>query len=145
MGKWITMKVSDCFKEGLLKRTTPSKQYAIKSLETSPLYIQNAKENLTLNNKNLVIFCSYTAMFHAARALLFRDGIKERSHLCIVSYLRETYPRLKRLANQLDAYRRNRHNTLYALDFLISDDEAQQAINDAEQFYTQIKDILDKK
>ena len=46
------MKVSDCFREGLLKRTMPSKQYAIKSLETSPLYIQNAKENLTLNNKN---------------------------------------------------------------------------------------------
>ena len=84
-------------------------------------------------------------MFHAARALLFRDGVKERSHLCIVSYIRETHPRLKRLANQLDAYRRNRHNTLYALDFLISDDEAQQAIEDAEQFYRQIKDTLNEK
>ena len=84
-------------------------------------------------------------MFHSARAILFKDGIKERSHLCIVSYLRETYPRLKRLANQLDAYRRNRHNTLYALDFLISGDEAQQAIEDAEKFYRRIKDILDKK
>ena len=84
-------------------------------------------------------------MLHAARDLLFRDGIKERSHLCIVSYLQETYPRLKRLANQLDTYRRNRHNTLYALDFLISDDEAQQAIEDAEQFYRQIKDVLDEK
>jgi len=136
------MKVQDCFKEGLLKRTTPSKQYAIKSLNTSLVYIQNAKENLALKNKNLVIFCSYTAMFHAARALLFRDGVKERSHLCIVSYLREKYPRLKRLANQLDAYRRNRHNTLYVLDFLISDAEAQQAIEDAEQFYKQIKNTL---
>jgi len=97
------VRIQDCFKEGLLKRTTPSKQYAIKSLENSLMYIQDAKENLTLNNTNLVIFCSYTAMFHAARALLFRDGIKERSHLCIVSYLKETYPQLKRLANQLDS------------------------------------------
>ena len=84
-------------------------------------------------------------MFHPARALLFRDGIKERSHICTVSYLKETYPRLKRLANQLDVYRRNRHNTLYALDFLISDDEAHQAIKDAEFFYKQIREIVDER
>jgi uncharacterized protein (UPF0332 family) len=129
----------------LLKKTKPSRQYAIKSLETSLKYIENAKDNLKLKNNNLVIFCSYTAMFHAARSLLFRDGVKERSHLCVISYIQETYPRLKRLANQLDTYRRNRHNTLYALDFLVSDDEAQQAIDDAEHFYQQIKKILDEK
>jgi uncharacterized protein (UPF0332 family) len=136
------MKVSNCFREGLLKKTKPSKQYALKSLDTSFSYIQNAKDNLKMNNNNLVIFCSYTSMFHAARAILFRDGIKERSHLCTISYLRETYPRLKRLAHQLDTYRRNRHTTLYALDFLVSDDEANQAIEDAELFYEQIKNII---
>lgn len=139
------MRVKDCFKEGLLKKTKPSKQYAKKSLDASLVYIEDAKDNLRMNNNNLVIFCSYTAMFHAARALLFRDGIKERSHLCTLSYLRETYPRLKRLANQLDSYRRNRHNTLYGLDFLISDDEARQAVKDAELFYKQIRNIIDEK
>jgi len=81
-------------------------------------------------------------MFHAARSLLFRDGVKERSHVCVISYLRDTYPKLRRLANQLDTYRRNRHNTVYALDFLISDEEAQQAIDDADHFYHQIRDII---
>jgi len=138
------MKLNDCFKEGLLKKMRPSKQYAIKSLDTSLSYIQDAKDNLEMNNYNLVVFCSYTAMFHAARALLFRDGIKERSHICVVSYLRETYPNLKRLSNQLDTYRRSRHNTIYALDMLISDDEAHQAIKDAELFYEQIKNITKK-
>lgn len=122
----------------------PSKQYAIKSLDTSLSYIQDAKDNLKMNNHNLVIFCSYTAMFHAARALLFRDGIKERSHICIVSYLRETYPNLKRLSNLLDIYRRNRHNTLYALDVLISEDDAHQGIIDAELFYEKIKNIIEE-
>jgi len=139
------MKVDDCFKEGLLKKIKPSKQYALKSLEASLTYIQDAKDNLKMNNNNLVVFCSYTAMFHAARAILFKDGIKERSHLCIIYYLRETYPSLKRLANQLDAYRRNRHNTLYALDFLISKDEARQAIKDAEDFFKQIKINIKEK
>jgi len=139
------VKLKECFKEGLLRKTVPSKQYVQKCLETSLSYIQNAKDNLKMRNNNLVIFCSYTAMFHSARAILFKDGIKERSHLCIVSYLKETYPRLRRLANQLDAYRRSRHNTLYALDFLIADNEAQQAIDDAELFYHHIKSTLDEK
>lgn len=138
------MRVGDCFKEGLLRKTKPSKQFAIKSLDTSSSYIEDGKDNLKMKNYNLVIFCSYTAMFHAARALLFRDGIKERSHICVVSYMRETYPNLKRLANQLDTYRRNRHNTLYALDMLISDDEAHQAIKDAELFYEQITNIINQ-
>ena len=139
------MKLKDCYKEGLLKKTKPSKQYAIKSLDTSLNYIQNAKDNYKMKNNNLVIFCSYTAMFHSARALLFKDGIKERSHICIVSYIREKYPELRRLSNQLDAYRRNRHNTLYALDFLISGNEAKQSIEDAEQFHNQIKTTIREK
>lgn len=138
------MKLNDCFKEGLLRKMKPSKQYAIKSLDTSLSYIQDAKDNLKMDNYNLVIFCSYTAMFHAARGVLFRDGVKERSHVCVVSYLRETYPNLRRLSNQLDTYRRNRHNTLYALDVIISDDEAQQAIKDSELFYEQIKNIINE-
>ena len=139
------MRVKDCFKDGLLKKIKPSNQFAIKSLDASLIYIKDAIDNKKIKNYNLVIFCSYTAMLHAARALLFRDGIKERSHICIVSYIKETYPKFKRLANLLDIYRRNRHNTLYALDFLVSDEESQQAIKDAEFFYKQINDIINKK
>jgi len=47
------MKLNDCFKEGLLKKMRPSKQYAIKSLDTSLSYIQDAKDNLEMNNYNL--------------------------------------------------------------------------------------------
>jgi uncharacterized protein (UPF0332 family) len=138
------MNLKKCFKEGLLRKTRPSKQYAKKSINTSISYIEDAKDNLKMKNYNLVIFCSYTAMFHAARALLFRDGVKERSHICIVAYLKETYPDLKRLANQLDSYRRNRHNTLYALDILISNVEASQAIKDAEFFNKTISKIINE-
>jgi len=137
------MRLRDCYKERLLRKTKPSKQYALKSLETSLKHIENAKDNLEMKNNNLVLFCAYTSMFHSARALLFKDGVKERSHICIVSYLREKYPELRRLSNQLDAYRRNRHNTLYSLDFLISENEAKQAIDDAKEFYKKIKSIID--
>jgi len=136
------MKLQDCFKERLLRKIKPSKSFAIKSLQISLEYIEKSKDNLKMKNNDIVIFCSYTAMFHAARALLFKDGIKERSHICIVSYLKETYPNLRQLANKLDIYRLTRHNTLYALDFLIPDGEAKTAIKDAEQFYKWIKKMI---
>lgn len=139
------MRLRDCYKEGLLRKTKPSKKYAAKSLDTSLNHIENAKDNFEMKNNNLVLFCSYTSMFHSARALLFKDGVKERSHICIVSYLKEKYPELRRLSNQLDAYRRNRHNTLYSLDFLISENDAKQAIDDAKEFYKQIKTIIDNE
>jgi uncharacterized protein (UPF0332 family) len=37
------------------------------------------------------IVSSYTSMFQAARALLFHDGVIEKSHACVVAYLREHY------------------------------------------------------
>ena len=139
------MKLKDCYKEKLLRKTKPSIKYAQKSLETSDEYIKKAEDNLEINNYDITIFCSYTSMFHVSRALLFKDGIKERSHICIISYIKETYPNMRKLANQLDTYRRNRHNTLYALDFLTSKDDAYQAIEDAKSFNDQIKNIINTK
>jgi len=32
------------------------------------------------SGENFVILAAYTAMFHAARAVLYKDGIQEKSH-----------------------------------------------------------------
>jgi len=136
------MRLKDCYKEKLLRKIKPSIQYATKSLETSQEFIKKAEDNLKIKNYDIAVFCSYTSMFHASRALLFKDGVKERSHICIISYINEIYPHLRKLANQLDTYRRNRHNTLYALDFLTTKDDANQSIEDAKTFIEQIQKII---
>lgn len=81
-------------------------------------------------------------MFHAARALLFRDGIKERSHECIPVYLKEKYPDMESLANTLDAYRRFRHHAIYGLDFAMDRSEARATLEVAEEFLEKIKQVL---
>jgi uncharacterized protein (UPF0332 family) len=59
-------------------------------------------------------------MFHAARALLFRDGITERSHICIILYLQENYVKPGKLeqgfVNALNSLRIERHNEFYGLE-----------------------------
>jgi uncharacterized protein (UPF0332 family) len=81
-------------------------------------------------------------MFHAARAILFRDGVKERSHVCIVIYLKSIYPEIKEIADTLDAYRTSRHATLYGLDDAMTKDDAEEAIDSAKEFIKRIKDFL---
>ncbi len=64
----------------------------------------------------------YNVFFHTARALLFRDGIKERSHFCIARYIEEKYMRKGLLKadflGYLDALRDARHETQYSLEVL---------------------------
>ncbi len=93
------MKIAECFKKGLLKRTSPDMENALRSVKLAMGNIEDAAENLSIRRYRVVAISSYTAMFHAARAILFRDGVKERSHECIPVYLKEKYPELEALAN----------------------------------------------
>jgi uncharacterized protein (UPF0332 family) len=133
------MKISECFQKGLLKRTSPDIENALRSLELSRSNIEDAAQNMSIHRYRVVAISSYSSMFHAARAILFRDGIKERSHECIPVYLKEKYPQLETLANILDSYRRFRHDAIYGLDFAIDDKEAKAALDSAKEILEKIK------
>ena len=136
------MKMAECFQKGLLKRTTPDMENTLRSLELSLSNIEDATENMSIHRYRVVAISSYSSMFHSARAILFRDGIKERSHECIPVYLKEKYPQLETLANILDSYRRFRHDAIYGLDFAIDDKEAKAALDSATEFLEKIKIFL---
>jgi len=136
------MKLDDCFRRGLLKRIPPDRENALRSLELSLSNIDDAAENLRIHRYRVVIVSSYTAMFHSARAILFKDGVKERSHECIPIYLKENYPDLERNANILDAYRRLRHHAIYGLDQVLDEVEAKAALDSAREFTQKVNKII---
>ena len=128
------MKMVECFQKGLLKKTSPDMENALRSLELSKSNIEDAIENMSIHRYRVVAISSYSSMFHAARAILFRDGIKERSHECIPVYLKETYKDLETMANTLDAYRRFRHDAIYGLNFIMDEQESKAALNSAKEY-----------
>jgi len=136
------MKMAECFQKGLLKRTSPDMENALRSLELSSSNIEDATENMSIHRYRVVAILSYTAMFHASRSILFRDGIKERSHECIPVYLKEKYSELETLANILDSYRRFRHDAIYGLDFAIDEKEAKAALDSAKEFSEKIRNFI---
>ena len=138
------MKLAECFQKGQLKRISSDMENANRSIKLSMENIEDAVENLTIHRYRVVAILSYTAMFHAARAILFRDGIKERSHECIPVYIVEKYPELETLANILDSYRRFRHDAIYGLDFVIDEEEARASLETSKEFLEKIKLFIGK-
>ena len=109
-----------CFLEGNLKKMQPSVDLAKKSIKQARIFLQDALDLSELEKERMSIIALYNAFFHASRALLFRDGIKERSHYCIARYLEKFYFDKKILPKEfllnLDFLREIRHETQYSLE-----------------------------
>lgn len=136
--------VNDCFKERLLRKINPDIEKSKKSMQQATLRIKRAKEALTAKYFHIVLIESYTAMFHAARAVLYKDGIQEKSHYAISVYLKEKYAKTVPLPtlNLLDIHRNERHEALYGLEYTPEKNEAQIALTDAHEFIRAIKTIV---
>ena len=132
------MELTDCFRRGLLINTQTDMESARRSMNLARSYMSDAEKSMAGDSYRLVIISSYTAMFHAARAVLFRDGVKERSHECIPLYIREQYPVLAGQANMLDSYRKYRHEALYGLKFEAGKQDAITSLSVANGFLSAI-------
>jgi len=137
--------IEDCFKFRLLRKIKPDKEKSKKSLEISENRIKEAKTALNLKIFNFVILESYMAMFHAARALLYNEGIQEKSHYAISIYLKEKYSNKIPIPviNLLDIHRVERHEAIYGLEYKPENKDAELALKDAEIFIAEIKKLLD--
>lgn len=140
------MNQRECFEKRLLRRETPSPEKSLRSLEIAEAKLEEAKKALEHELADAATILSYTAMFHAARTLLFRDGVVEKSHVCLVEYLRETYVKRGRMSeaylNSLDSARLDRHETLYGLETKASRRNADYRVEKATEFVSMIKAML---
>jgi len=135
------MTLRECFEKNLLKRIPPDPERSAASLKLAAHYLQRAEGNLKLEFYDVVLLMSYASMLQAARALLFKDGVKERSHGCVVAYLRETHPKIAKEAEILDHYRQNRHIIQYE-GGQVSREDAATAIKDCRLILDAIKRLL---
>src|SRR3989338_3745194 len=126
----------DCFKFRLLRKIKPDKAKSEKSLELAESRLKRAEEALKLNIFDFVILESYMSMFHAARALLYKDGIQEKSHFAISIYLKEKYSSKIPLPilNFLNIHRIEMHEAMYGLEYEPGKEDALIALKDAKTF-----------
>jgi len=134
------MSIDKLFREGHLKKIPPSIERADKSIATAERYLSEARKTLEIGVHELAIIAAYSAIFHAARAILFLDGVGERSHFAIFEYIREKHGDLgEELVNSFDLFRKLRHSVAYGLDTHVSQDDTEGIIGFAEDFISRVK------
>ncbi|HIH97892.1 MAG TPA: HEPN domain-containing protein [Thermoplasmata archaeon] len=136
----------DCVKEGLLRRIPPSKGRAEGSMKAALRWLEEGEKDSDGEAFASSVLSSYLAMFHSARAILFFDGFRERSHYCIARYLEERYVKTSLLERKwielLDHYRELRHEGQYSVSFFATKDEAKSASKTAKEFVERMKKLM---
>lgn len=138
------MDIKDCLKERILRKIPIDLIKVKSSIKTAGLKSEKARTLLDSEFFEEAVLSAYTSMFHAARALLYKDGIQEKSHFAVYVYINEKYSNKipKSLINAFYNYQKDRHKVLYGFDEELSKEDAEEAIFYASDFLIKIKQIL---
>jgi len=139
----------DCLGKGLLRKVPASKDKAFLSIKKAKGWLEEAEKSFESRAFNSSVLASYMVMFSSARAILFLDGYREKSHMCVARYLEEKYVKTEKLDKKwvelLDYTREIRHDDQYNLTFFSTEEEAKKAIQSAGKFLAKMKNLLEKR
>ena len=139
--------IDDCFERGLLRKVEPSLTKGEQSLIQSRDWLSEAEKNLEAEAYRSALSSAYLAIFHSVRAVLFRDGVREKSHYCIGLYLQkfvekgtleEEWPML------FDRIRSIRHADQYSFQAKPAAEEVQAGIDLAKRFIERMEGLLEE-
>lgn len=141
------MRLDDCYRKRMLKERSPNPLMSGKAMEMA---YQKLNRSVELDENGFheeAVVASYSGMFQAARALLFKDGVTERSHYCVILYLRKNYRDVlgDEMISWLDMYRNERHAWFYGVETMQIDYiESKEAIERSSDFIEKTSEILEK-
>ncbi|BAD84253.1 hypothetical protein, conserved, DUF103 family [Thermococcus kodakarensis KOD1] len=124
----------------------PQRELARLSIRKARSFLESSRKNLEMGIYDGALVMAYLAMFHAARALLFKDGWREKSHACISAYLREFYVKPGLLdvkwVRYLDYVRNLRHQTQYDVGFSPDPEEITDILPKIEEFIGVVEKLV---
>jgi len=97
----VSTEYAECVKKGKLKPFSRGDALAIKELETARSDLDSAEKTFSDGNYKWATIQIYYSMFHAARALIYSEGLRERSHYCLVIAIKELFVDKNLLASAL--------------------------------------------
>jgi len=138
--------LEECIERGLLRKITASREKALQCLSKSTELMEEAKACLASGQLNSTVLTGYTALLNAERAILFRDGWRERSHECTIKYLEAKY-RKEISADTvalLGRYKTSRHDTQYDVTYTPDKAEAASLLEFTGRFIETARTIIKK-
>ncbi len=136
--------IDELFKKRLLRKIPFNQEKIISSINIASVKLDEAKRLFSSHFLSNAILSAYTSMFHASRALLYKECIQEKSHYAVYIYLQEKFSNKisKQLLNSYNNYQVIRHDILYGFENDMDKDDSENAILDAEEFLMEVKKII---
>ena len=139
------------FKKALEKRRIvlfkEGKELVSRELDAAKDDLCEARDRLSKGRFKYATITAYYSMFHAARALLYHEGYREKSHYYLLVAVEALYVGEKKLSPELARDLRNamilREEADYHSEF--SESGAKAILNSAERFLEAAKRLLGKK
>ncbi|MEK6913704.1 MAG: HEPN domain-containing protein [Nanoarchaeota archaeon] len=133
------------FEKKLLRKIPLDIEKVKSSIKIADMKLTEAKELFDAEFFSNALLSVYTSMFHASRALLYKNGVQEKSHYAVYMYIKEIFSDKipKSLINSLNSYREMRHNILYGEEAEVERENSENALLDAEDFLEEVKKILE--
>lgn len=119
-------------------------EQAIVSISKSKALLVEAKGDLEDERYNSATVVAYLVLLNCSRALLFKDGYRERSHACVARYLEVKYKNKipQDFIMLLDHYRETRHDVQYEPDFSAEADGARQIVEFSDKFLKLVENLM---
>lgn len=142
MGKNVTAQFEECIRTGKIKTSGNLSELAEKELRVAEDDLKTAKDGLKNSRWKWSTIQAYYVMFHAARALLFLKGYKERSHYCLRVSIEHLYNGVipQHLIDDFQTAKIMRENADYEETF--SELGARKIVESAEAFFLFTNEII---
>lgn len=112
-------------------------------------YLDDAKKTLKLQMYDTAANRSYYSIFHAVRALLALEGKDFKKHSGVISCFQMDYIKTgvfeKQMSDIVKSAFSLRTDSDYEDFFVISQDDVKQQVKEAEFFFSNIKNYIDKQ
>ncbi|PKP60687.1 MAG: hypothetical protein CVT88_02295 [Candidatus Altiarchaeales archaeon HGW-Altiarchaeales-1] len=133
-----------CIEERRLIRINASDEMIEKELYGAEYDLMRAEESLHNEDYKWASVQAYYSMFHAAKALVFKKGYREKSHNCLLIAIRELYVRTNELehefADNLEMSMDLRHEADYGLTY--DEESAKITVENAKKLLAKTQTIL---
>lgn len=87
----MTSDFKECLDKGLIRKSAEVQNLAVRELDLADMDLKAAKQSLKARDAKWATVQAYYSMFHSGRALIYKQGYRERSHKCLLVAVREIY------------------------------------------------------
>ncbi len=135
----------DCLDKKRLYRSDAAKALAGKEFQSATDDLADAELSLSQRRHKWATIQAYYAMFHAARALLYSRGYRERSHFCVVAGLEHLFGETKKIDLKWVRALKNAMSLREDADYsdAYSPDGAEVSLRNAKEFLREAKRIME--